>query len=128
MKETYFAAQNSGEGFLNYFPQIFFGYERIYILKGGPGTGKSYFLSAIADMAAARGMACICYLCSSDPDSLDGVCLPELGIAVLDGTSPHNVEPALVGAREEIVNLGQFWDAAQALTRWKISPTVPRRI
>ena len=39
--------------------------------------------------------------------------IPSLGISFFDGTAPHNAEPTLAGAREEIVNLGQFWDAKQ---------------
>jgi hypothetical protein len=29
---------------------------------------------------------------------------------MLDGTSPHTCEPRFPGAREEIINLGEFWD------------------
>jgi hypothetical protein len=55
------------------------------------------------------------YLCSSDPASLDGILLtrdglPSLGL--LDGTPPHAREPYLPGAREELVNLGAFWDSS----------------
>ena len=107
---VYFAATNSGQGFLNYFPQIFGGDERIYILKGGPGTGKSYFLRQIQKACLEKGLDCESYLCSSDPDSLDGIRIPALSISVFDGTSPHAADAKLPGARENIVNLGCFWD------------------
>ena len=32
-------------------------------------------------------------LCSADPDSLDGVVLPRLGAALVDGTAPHGTAP-----------------------------------
>ena len=48
--------------------------------------------------------------CSSDPNSLDGVLVKELNIALLDGTSPHIVDPINPGAVDEIVNLGEFWN------------------
>ena len=45
--QVYFAASNTGAGFVNYFDRIFLQDERVYILKGGPGTGKSYFLRQV---------------------------------------------------------------------------------
>ena len=46
MEEKYFAAANSGEGFVSYFGEVFGeqNFEHVYIIKGGPGTGKSYLL------------------------------------------------------------------------------------
>jgi len=48
--------------------------------------------------------------CSSDPDSLDGVVLPQIGIALVDGTAPHVVDPKIPGAVDEIINLGDYWN------------------
>ncbi len=48
--------------------------------------------------------------CSSDNDSLDGIRLPELEIALIDGTAPHVVDPRHPGAVDEILHLGDFWD------------------
>ena len=108
---TLFAAANSGRGFVSFYDRIF-GRDQItrrYIVKGGPGTGKSSFMRQIARYAEEQGMAVEYYRCSSDPDSLDGIVL-DGRIAMMDGTAPHTVEPELPGARDEIVNLGEFWD------------------
>ena len=35
------------------------------------------------------------YFCSSDPESLDGVAIPEKGAALMDGTAPHVYDPVL---------------------------------
>lgn len=48
-------------------------------------------------------------LCSGDPDSLDAILLPRLGVAIVDGTAPHVVEPKYPGAVEEYVNLGRAY-------------------
>lgn len=48
--------------------------------------------------------------CSSDPDSLDGVIIRDLGVGIVDGTAPHIIEPTAPGAIEEYVNLGVSWD------------------
>lgn len=107
-----FAASNSGKGFMSYYDDVFGGerIERRYIIKGGPGTGKSSFLSRVAEAAESRGLGVEYYRCSSDPDSLDGIVL-DGRIALVDGTPPHTVEAVLPGVRDEIVNLGVFWDA-----------------
>ncbi len=110
-KNGLFAAANSGKGFYSFYPHVFDRPElsRRYIIKGGPGTGKSSLMREVAAYAEGQGMTVENYYCSSDPDSLDGVIL-DGRIALLDGTAPHTVEPTLPGARDEIVNLGEFWD------------------
>ena len=47
--EKYFAAANSYKGFKSYFDRIFAPeqFDRIYIIKGGPGTGKSSIMKNI---------------------------------------------------------------------------------
>ena len=112
-----FAASNSCEGFKSYYGEIFAdpGIERLYVIKGGPGTGKSHFMRAVARRARKGGYAVTEYLCSSDPASLDGLVLSKEGaptVGLLDGTPPHVYEPTLPGIREELLNLGEFWDAA----------------
>lgn len=84
--------------------------DHLYILKGGPGCGKSTFMKKIAAAAGERGYAVECIHCSGDPDSLDGVRVPALHIAYVDGTSPHVVEPRFAGSEASYVNFGAFYD------------------
>ena len=111
--DGYFASSNSGEGFKNYYHEVFGRIRRIYVIKGRPGTGKSRFMRDVAKYAESRGWSCENYYCSSDPASLDGVIMTRKGrcIGVIDGTPPHAWEPQLPGAREQIINLGDFWNA-----------------
>lgn len=108
----YFAASNTKDGFISYFDEIFGEKEcdRVYILKGGPGCGKSTFMRKLGKNAEEKGYTCEYFHCSSDPESLDGIIIKEKRIAVIDGTNPHAVEPKLSGVREIIINLGQSWD------------------
>lgn len=110
MEEKYFAAVNSHRGFESYYADMFGAAERVFIIKGGPGTGKSYFMRALAKKAEARGCSVIYIYCSSDPDSLDGI-LIDRRIAVFDGTAPHAAEASLPGTRDEIIDLGRFWNS-----------------
>ena len=107
-----FAAANSGRGFVSFYGEIFCGkdIERRYIIKGGPGTGKSGFLRRVASAAESCGRRVERYRCSSDPDSLDGVII-DGSISLIDGTAPHSADTDLPGARDEIVDLGAFWDS-----------------
>lgn len=85
---------------------------RAYIIKGGPGTGKSTLMRSVCAAAEEAGVWAERIRCSSDPDSLDAVILPTLRRAIYDGTAPHVMEPTLPGACEQLVDLGQAWDGA----------------
>ena len=108
---VFFAGANSAHGFVSFYDSILGDkkIEKVYILKGGPGTGKSSFMKRTAEYAERRGMSLERYKCSSDPDSLDGVVI-DGKVAILDGTSPHTVDMSFPGVRDEIINLGAFWD------------------
>ena len=115
-ENAYFVASNSAKGFFSYYP-LCFDRERIgrvFAIKGGPGTGKSYFMRAVAKAGEGDGWRVDYIYCSSDPHSLDGIILKKDGekdIALLDATAPHQYEPSRPGTREEIVNLGAFWNS-----------------
>jgi hypothetical protein len=55
--------------------------------------------------------------CSSDPHSLDGLIVPEMGISIADGTSPHTIEAKFPGACENIINTGAYWDKKKLKAR-----------
>ena len=59
-----------------------------------------------------EGLAAEYILCSGDPASLDALVLPQLKIALVDGTAPHVVEPKYPGAVERYVNMGACYDTA----------------
>ena len=110
-----FASQNTTAGFRSFFPEIFNRdkLRKIIVLKGGPGTGKSYLMKAAATNWEEKGGTAERFSCSSDPDSLDAVLFPEIGAAILDGTSPHTFDAVYPGAVEEIFDTGAFWKTAQ---------------
>lgn len=108
----YFAGGNTACGFHSCFLHILPAQrqKRMFYLKGGPGVGKSTLMKRVAEAAQAKGMAIELFHCSSDPDSLDGVSLPDAGIALMDGTAPHVYDPVLPGARDTLLSLGDFLD------------------
>ena len=105
-----FPGSNTPEGFFSFYRQGLKEMNRVFVLKGGPGTGKSTLMRKIAHNMSERGYCVELWQCSSDNDSIDGVVIPHLKIAVVDGTSPHTVDPMYPGAVDEIVNLGDHWN------------------
>ena len=113
MKEKHiFAGNNTSEGFFSYFDFLLKpeDAEHIYILKGGPGVGKSSFMKKFAEKVREKCYSAEYIHCSSDNKSLDGILIPELKILLVDGTAPHTIDPAIPGAVDEIINLGAFLD------------------
>ncbi len=118
-EDACFVASNSRSGFYSNYREVFDRSEvdHVYAVKGGPGTGKSRFLREVAACGERKGYHCEYIYCSSDPDSLDAVILSgkERTVALLDATAPHVYEPSHPGFREEIVNLGDFWNAEKLI-------------
>ena len=110
----FFAASNTEAGFVSYFAENFRRRaDRCYIIKGGPGTGKSRLMREMGEAWENAGAEVEYYYCSSDPLSLDGLyvnCFGE-GIAVMDGTAPHSEDIVNAGVVDNIIDLGRFWDA-----------------
>lgn len=83
---------------------------RIFCLKGGPGVGKSSMMKKIGKEFVELGYDVELFYCTSDPSSLDGIVIKDLGVVLLDGTAPHIVDPKNPGAIDEIINLGEYWN------------------
>ena len=109
---AYFAGANTADGFRGLYNGIADErrMERVYILKGGPGTGKSTLIRKAADAAAKAGVPAELYFCGSDPYSLDCAVLGGR-IAVLDGTAPHGRDMTYPGAASSLIDLSRFWDS-----------------
>lgn len=107
----FFLGANSPRGFVSRFDQL----ERqkdgwnTYIIKGGPGTGKSTLMKNIAGAFAGDELVEEIY-CSSDCSSLDGVILHGKRASFADGTPPHTLEPRCPGAYDTTIHLGDYWN------------------
>lgn len=74
----------------------------LYLIKAGPGCGKSTLMRSIAQKASGT----VEHIhCSSDPDSLDGIILWQQNAALLDATAPHAMDPRYPGVKEDVVSL-----------------------
>jgi hypothetical protein len=108
--KNYYPGGNTSKGFYSFYEYLPYNCERLFVIKGGPGTGKSTFMKRIGNDMLEQGYDVEFHWCSSDNDSLDGIVVPTLKVALLDGTAPHIVDPKYPGAIDEIINLGRYWD------------------
>ena len=110
-KLLFLLGANTPSGFVSKFDQLASpsGGFHTYIIKGGPGSGKSTLMrkvaAAFADDAHLEEIAC-----SSDIDSLDGLIVPSKKFSIVDGTRPHLLDPVYPGAVESIVDLTSCWN------------------
>ncbi|NLM21248.1 MAG: ATPase [Peptococcaceae bacterium] len=106
-----FPGGNTSEGFYSYYPYLLEkGTNRTFVIKGGPGVGKSTLMKKVGKKMVEQGYDVEFHYCSSDSNSLDGIVIEQLGIVMVDGTAPHMIDPQYPGGLDEIINLGEFWD------------------
>ena len=116
----FFLGSNSEHGFHSLYDNFASGAEDfLYIIKAGPGTGKSTFMRKIGKAAEEKGYDVEYILCSGDPDSLDGVYIPALHVGWADGTAPHVMDPVYFGADGAYLDLGRFCDTKGVRTHRK---------
>ncbi|HEY8449834.1 MAG TPA: ATPase, partial [Bacillota bacterium] len=81
-----FAGSNSAYGFYSFYEGLLDGdWRRVFIIKGGPGTGKSTLMRHIAEDLLASGYDIEFLHCSADNESIDGFLAPALGVVMVDG-------------------------------------------
>lgn len=84
----YFLGANGPKGFVSLYREFCSpdSGNFLWVIKGGPGCGKSTFMKKIGKAAEDAGLDVEYVLCSSDPDSLDGVLIPQWHVGYADGT------------------------------------------
>ncbi|WP_066072915.1 PRK06851 family protein [Neobacillus soli] len=125
---NYFAGGNTARGFHSLYDSNLQGLDRLFILKGGPGTGKSSLMKKIGNEWVEKGYDVEFLHCSSDNNSIDGVLIPALKAGIVDGTAPHVIEPKAPGAVEEYINLGDAWNARALTVQKKIIQLLTEQI
>lgn len=86
-----FPGGNTSYGFYSFYQYIISQdtARRKICIKGGPGTGKSTLMKKVGEFFNQKGYDIEYHHCSSDNNSLDGVVIKGLDVAILDGTAPH---------------------------------------
>lgn len=119
MQTSFFLGANSKQGFFSLYDALIdeASARKVFVIKGSPGCGKSSFMRRVEKNVIASGYDTEEIKCSSDPSSLDGVVIPALGAALVDGTSPHIVEPKYPIAVEHYLDLSEYAESAPIAAR-----------
>ena len=108
---AYFLGGNTADGFVSLYEGFCPADSGcfLWIIKGGPGCGKSTFMKAVADCAEYDGLLVERIYCSGDPNSLDAILIPAWKVAYMDGTSPHCREADYPAASAAYLDLGKYY-------------------
>lgn len=120
-RKALFIGANTEKGFVRCESDLFNEekLDRLFVLKGSAGGGKSTFMKRAATLCEERGFNAVEYRCSSDPDSLDGVLISKGNVmfGIIDGTAPHAVDCSFPAAVSETVDLARVTSAEKIKPR-----------
>jgi len=103
----YFARGNTAHGAHFLYTSAFDGLDKIFVLTGPQGTGKSTVIRGLADSQLDKGLHVQCFHSPLRPDELDGIILTELKVGIVDGRACKGIADIRAG---EIVSV-PFGDA-----------------
>lgn len=63
---NFFPGGNTAQGFYSFYDYLPYEAEQVFIIKGGPGTGKSTFMKKIGERMIEEGYDIEFHWCSSD--------------------------------------------------------------
>jgi energy-coupling factor transporter ATP-binding protein EcfA2 len=81
----YFARGNTARGTYSLYKSAFQGLDKILVLTGPRGTGKSTIICKLAESLMERGQHVQCFHSPLRPDELDGIIATELKVGIVDG-------------------------------------------
>lgn len=115
-----FASSYTNQGFYTFIPELVNSLGKVYILKGAPGSGKSTFIRLLGELMSQQGYDVEFWVSSIDPVTPDGVYIPQLDAAVINGSLPRPIEPKYPGVRDIIINLDEYWDRSMVQEKYEV--------
>lgn len=111
----YFAQGNTAHGAHFLYTSAFDGLNKLFVLTGPQGTGKSTVIRSLADSLLDKGLHVQCFHSPLRPDDLDGIIATELKVGIVDGRVCKGIPDSVTG---EIV----FIDFSEAFDNSLILP------
>lgn len=105
-----FTSSHTSGGFYTFIPNLIQGIEKLYVLRGSEGTGKSSFIRQLGESVVQLGYEVELWVSALDPVSPEGLFIPQLGAAVVNGSLPATTADPEWGKSVEIINLDDFLD------------------
>ena len=106
----YFAEGMTTRGYISLLPNMMPSWERAYVLLGGPGTGKSTLIKFIGMELLDRGYDIDFLRSARDPDSISGLIIPRMGLAMLDAMEVSPLRWRAPGVVEKFIDFRMFCD------------------
>ena len=109
LKHT-FVGCNTPQGYHSFAEEDLQGIERVFMLLGAPGCGKSGIIARLAQSLRERGLNIEVWQTAKEVGAPEGIIIPELSAAVIDAGFLEYVHPQNPGVVEDIYNLGDCWE------------------
>lgn len=110
MKERilhYFAAGNTARGFHSLYESNLADLKKLFILNGGPGTGKSTLMSNIGQHFASQGYSMEYIHSAANHELLEGMIIQELAVGIIAESGLQANDLKVLGGVEQYINLGE---------------------
>lgn len=101
-------SSNTSQGFRTFIPDLLDDLDKVLIIKGVPGTGKATLIRYLGEKAAENGFDIEYWISAVDPQSPEGLCIPELNTAVINGSLPISIDASYPRVRDHIFDLNNF--------------------
>ena len=123
-----FTSSHTSSGFHTFISDLSQGIKNIYVLKGSAGTGKSSFIRQLGESVVQLGYEVELWISALDPVSPEGLYIPQLDAAVVNGSLLPMT--AILGGGEsgEIINLDDFLDITATDSRQGEIMELARRV
>lgn len=106
----YFAEGVTNRGYISLLPNMMSGWERAYVLMGGPGTGKSTLIKMVGLELLDRGYEVDFLRSARDPDSTAGLLIRRSNLAMLDLYEITPLRWRAPGVVERFIDLSVYCD------------------
>jgi len=108
----FFARGNTARGAHYLYGSAFQGLQKIFLLDGYAGSGKSILLQKIADETMSDGQSVDLFHSPLNPGELDALIIQDLKVGVADGRTSEGLD-SITGAELVRIDLGQAVDTAK---------------
>lgn len=112
---NFYASGNTAAGFASLFDSSLQGLARLFVVTGGPGSGKSTLIRTIGEHMWKNGFEVWFIHRPSDNGSLDGAIFPGLKAGIVNGEAPRVIQPEQPGTDVAYVDLDAVCNTTLAL-------------